>query len=546
MIASLRPDEAIEMWDWLMDSGYFTPLTNVESLMFPAGSSCDSAEMAWNHLKGSWNLALQALSWGGYLAERDGQVPILWQATTANPLLGRGYLLLVPSGSSSNPTPTPPSTQTTWSYERECEFPDEATVGQMIQRSSASGSKVHGQFGTTANSPWPAKPGHVKYDDITIPQLDRLYLKLRYSKHSPSSVPILIYLDDETSPRVAFDPIDQGNWDRFAWTEPILVGSVGSGVHSISLSTDGQQYGVADLDTFVLMAGSAPTEARSMPIAVYMPQPSETPVTPIWDHTQMACEGRPTHTWNSPGTYLYRITDNNGSQLSHTVEQKSIVALPGNESCSEAFDRVPNPPFIFGNVLLGPPQTGNSKGWSTHCSMGIGTFYRDVSLNFVGSDRKRTGLGIFQSERINSIQEYHIFSDRHDILNFSVESNEWYVCGYGLIYSTATSTGLYNGGPSELHSEIELLSFTPTSTNESHVRHILLDLQLGNVQSYYRAHIADEETAEAMRRWDAGVRIENIEKFDRKTVNGQWQLVYEGTEDPVIGADIVLTSDLQQ
>jgi hypothetical protein len=90
MIASLHPDKAIEMWDWLINNGYFTPLTNVESLLFPASLGCDSTTLVWNQLKGSWNLSLQTLGWGRYLAERGGQVPILWQATTANPLLSKG------------------------------------------------------------------------------------------------------------------------------------------------------------------------------------------------------------------------------------------------------------------------------------------------------------------------------------------------------------------------------------------------------------------------------------------------------------------------
>jgi hypothetical protein len=106
MIASLRPQEAIEMWDWLIDDGHFSPLNNAESLLFPSSSGCDSAAMVWNQLKGSWNLSLQTLGWGRYVAERDGQVPILWQTTTANPLLSKGYLLLVPNGPSPTPTLT--------------------------------------------------------------------------------------------------------------------------------------------------------------------------------------------------------------------------------------------------------------------------------------------------------------------------------------------------------------------------------------------------------------------------------------------------------
>ncbi len=54
----------------------------------------------------------------------------------------------------------------------------------------------------------------------------------------------------------------------------------------------------------------------------------------------------------------------------------------------------------------------------------------------------------------------------------------------------------------------------------------------------------DEETAEALRRWDGGIRVENIEEFERKLVNGQWQIVHTGTENPIIGIDVILTSDL--
>ena len=98
MIASLRPTEAISMWTWLINEGAFSPLNNVESLLFPAGSNCAADEAQWNHLKGSWNLVLQTLGWGRYLAQRAGNVPILWQATFNNKFLRDGYLLLVPNG----------------------------------------------------------------------------------------------------------------------------------------------------------------------------------------------------------------------------------------------------------------------------------------------------------------------------------------------------------------------------------------------------------------------------------------------------------------
>lgn len=136
-------------------------------------------------------------------------------------------------------------------YERECEYPDDVTVGEMIKRVGASGSMVHGQFGTVAA--WPPKPGYVKYNNIETPRVDQLYLKLRYSKYSPASVPIQIYIDDELTPRATFYPNNQESWDRFVWSEPILLGRIRRGTHSIKFLTEGQQYGVADLDKFILM-----------------------------------------------------------------------------------------------------------------------------------------------------------------------------------------------------------------------------------------------------------------------------------------------------
>jgi len=111
MIASLHHEEAIRMWDWLITNGYFSPLINVESLAFQSNQNCDPQSVHWNQLKGSWNLSLQTLGWGRYLAERNGQTPILWQAGTSNPLLQRGYDLLAPNGSSLFATYIPKSNE---------------------------------------------------------------------------------------------------------------------------------------------------------------------------------------------------------------------------------------------------------------------------------------------------------------------------------------------------------------------------------------------------------------------------------------------------
>jgi hypothetical protein len=47
-------------------------------------------------------------------------------------------------------------------------------------------------------------------------------------------------------------PIDQGDWNKFVWTEPMDLGKVSFGDHSIKFYTEGQIFGVADLDKFVL------------------------------------------------------------------------------------------------------------------------------------------------------------------------------------------------------------------------------------------------------------------------------------------------------
>jgi hypothetical protein len=139
-----------------------------------------------------------------------------------------------------------------WEHKREAEYPDQSSVGQMIYRSNASGGQVHGQIGCAGDSPWPARPGHVKYTNLNTPETDRLYLVLRYSKNSPLAVPVDIYVDDETRPRASFRPADQGDWNRFATSQELDLGSVTEGIHSITLKVEGQQYGVLDLDYLIL------------------------------------------------------------------------------------------------------------------------------------------------------------------------------------------------------------------------------------------------------------------------------------------------------
>ena len=101
MIASLNSStaaSAIKVWDWLIKKGLFSPLNNVESLMYKPLTNCSSTALRWNQLKGSRNLALQTLGWGIYLAKKQGQVPNVWLAASKNDFLRKAYLRLVPDG----------------------------------------------------------------------------------------------------------------------------------------------------------------------------------------------------------------------------------------------------------------------------------------------------------------------------------------------------------------------------------------------------------------------------------------------------------------
>jgi hypothetical protein len=199
---------------------------------------------------------------GGYAWQKSEPLPLAAPALTAisTPIPAPAVLPTPIPAPTVVPPPTPP-----WVYEREAENPDQKTVDQVIQRSNASSSQVHGPFGTQPAPNWPPKPEFVQYDNINMPDTNHLYLKLRYSKYSPPSVPIQIFIDNESTPRARFYPIDQGSWDTFVWTEPIDLGKIASGPHSIRFSTDGQQYGVADLDVCRLSTEPQPVVPAATP-----------------------------------------------------------------------------------------------------------------------------------------------------------------------------------------------------------------------------------------------------------------------------------------
>lgn len=244
--------------------------------------------------------------------------------------------------------------------------------------------------------------------------------------------------------------------------------------------------------------GNIPIEEPAVEIAIYVPQAQETPVTPKWDHTQASCEGKSYNMWGAPGTYLYQRDD--GTFLTLTLESGEAI------------------PSLGGSV----PDT----------------------LSMVGTVPLTTEFGVFNATLLSAGRDYQI-TDIHDRFEGTRERSEWYVCGYGLIKLISSDVGIKNPGNYAYDNRwnLVLVSYTPFTTNEAHVRYILADIQLGNIADEYRSNIINEETADSLRRWDGGIRVVNIDEFERKVVDGQWQIVYALTDKQVIGTDIILISD---
>lgn len=85
-----------------------------------------------------------------------------------------------------------------------------------------------------------------------------------------------------------------------------------------------------------------------------------------------------------------------------------------------------------------------------------------------------------------------------------------------------------------------------TADFDVRVRYMLADMQLGNVVDYYRQFTDDLAVATAVKWWDIGVRVENIQQFERKIVGfAGWKVVYIGTENMIQGMDIKLVGECQ-
>jgi hypothetical protein len=177
----------------------------------------------------------------------------------------------------------------------------------------------------------------------------------------------------------------------------------------------------------------------------------------------------------------------------------------------------------------------------------------EVWISIGGTEAVTTTLGVFQALRVEGSQGYDIYDAVGRIGAFiphiedQYRASEWWVCGYGLVRVKASHSYEDQGFPhSTKNSEAALVSVMPFAYYESAVRVILADMQLAGIADAYRARTSDANVREALRRWDAGVRVVNSNRFERKAIEGQWQVVYAGTESPIKGADIVLNADSKE
>jgi hypothetical protein len=87
--------------------------------------------------------------------------------------------------------------------------------------------------------------------DVETPPAEHVYLMVRYSKHSPATIAIDVYLDGRL--RASFLPADLNSWNTFHWTDSSMdLGAVEGGTHCLRFESRGQTHGVADLDVFEL------------------------------------------------------------------------------------------------------------------------------------------------------------------------------------------------------------------------------------------------------------------------------------------------------
>ncbi len=273
-------------------------------------------------------------------------------------------------------------------------------------------------------------------------------------------------------------------------------------------------------------ASSGQPYAEGMPpMAVY----SGAAVTPLYDLSQTSCEGKPLYMWRGSGTFTWKFSYTGFEMLSTITGGEPQYTLPDDSNCGWLS-------VGLGDIIKDVPAEGLKSKWSGSCQTSTindtKTIAQEITSMVAGWEDKTTKLGTFRALRVTSMNQYA------NGRSVGVQDiNDWYVCGYGRIYSTSDDTGR------DVHYVDELLSYTPQTTDEGHVRYIIADIQLVNTPATYQANATDEETAEALRRWNAGVRVVNLNQFVRKELNGQWQIVYNGNDQSINPLDIQLSTD---
>lgn len=97
--------------------------------------------------------------------------------------------------------------------------------------------------------------------------------------------------------------------------------------------------------------------------------------------------------------------------------------------------------------------------------------------------------------------------------------------------------------------------WTEVIWREPQVRYLLADLCLnGGKTDLYRRYATEErdpDSREAIRLWDAGVRVVNTNEFERKWVPSRhaadkrmMRIVHRGSDRTILGTEVLLTSDL--
>jgi hypothetical protein len=275
-----------------------------------------------------------------------------------------------------------------------------------------------------------------------------------------------------------------------------------------------------------------PVSVKALQTAIYIPQPSETPTTKLWEPPQASCDAKPLYSWRGAGVFTWHFSYTDYDEVATVTQPEAAYTVPSDNACGWLS-------VGLGEIMKDTPFKGAKAQWSGSCKTTAAgstkTIAQQISSVVLGWEQKTTQLGIFRSLRVKSLNQY-----ADGTTPGIIEVNDWYACGYGRIYSESTDPN------TDMKYVDELLSFTPQSTNESHVRYILADMELANTADAYRSKINDEETAEALRRWDAGIRVVNIDQFERTNIDGKWQIFYTGSESQIKGTDVKLTSDPQQ